>query len=379
MTITLAARTPSRNASLGELAALLQDEHHHKLDVVAPASTIRAEDGRLIIHGTAHELSPTGVTTRAGAFRPTGVCEAGIAEKLGIPVGYLRKVRTEAPDLWDANVNGWLDRTDRSFMVRTLLPGHQGEGIARAMLSTGYRIIDNLDILTAALDGVRSAGVDVRIDSCDLSDKRMYVRVIANQVRAYAPKLLRNYRSPFTGDRGADNPVVFAGFEISNSETGCGAFTITPRLVVKVCKNGMTITKDAERNVHLGGRHDDGVVKWSNETVERVLKVVTSKTADAVRTFLRESYVQEQLHRIESTAGTPITNPEETITTVSKALRFNEDTRAALFNHFIAGADVTAGGVLHAVTSVAQTLPDADEAHDLEAQGLRAMELAAAA
>lgn len=379
MTVTLAARTPSRNASLGELAALLQDEHHRKLDVVAPASTIRAEDGRLIIQGTAHELSPTGVTTRAGAFRPTGVCEAGIAEKLGIPVGYLRKVRTEAPELWDANVNGWLDRTDRSFMVRTLLPGDQGEGIARAMLSTGYRIIDNLDILTAALDGVRSAGVDVRIDSCDLSDKRMYVRIIADQVRAYAPKLLRNYRSPFTGDRGADNPVVFAGFEISNSETGCGAFTITPRLVVQVCNNGMTITRDAERNVHLGGRHDDGVVKWSNETVERVLKVVTSKTADAVRTFLRESYVQEQLHRIESTAGTPITNPEETITTVSKALRFNEDTRAALFNHFIAGADVTAGGVLHAVTSVAQTLPDADEAHDLEAQGLRAMELAAAA
>ncbi|MFC1407141.1 MULTISPECIES: hypothetical protein [Streptacidiphilus] len=379
MTVTLAARTPSRNASLGELAALLQDEHHRKLDVVAPASTIRAEDGRLIIQGTAHELSPTGVTTRAGAFRPTGVCEAGIAEKLGIPVGYLRKVRTEAPELWDANVNGWLDRTDRSFMVRTLLPGDQGEGVARAMLSTGYRIIDNLDILTAALDGVRSAGVDVRIDSCDLSDKRMYVRIIADQVRAYAPKLLRNYRSPFTGDRGADNPVVFAGFEISNSETGCGAFTITPRLVFKVCNNGMTITRDAERNVHLGGRHDDGVVKWSNETVERVLQVVTSKTADAVRTFLRESYVQEQLHRIESTAGTPITNPEETITTVSKALRFNEDTRAALFNHFIAGGDVTAGGVLHAVTSVAQTLPDADEAHDLEAQGLRAMELAAAA
>ena len=52
---------------------------------------------------------------------------------------------------------------------------------------------------------------------------------------------------------------------------------------------------------------------------------------------------------------------------------------AAVFSHFIAGGDVTAGGVLHAVTSVAQTLPDADEAYDLEALGLRAMELAAAA
>ena len=46
--------------------------------------------------------------------------------------------------------------------------------------------------------------------------------------------------------------MVFAGWVLSNSETGCGAFTITPRLVVHVCRNGMTITKDALRAVHLG-------------------------------------------------------------------------------------------------------------------------------
>jgi hypothetical protein len=58
---------------------------------------------------------------------------------------------------------------------------------------------------------------------------------------------------------------VFAGFVISNSETGCGAFTLTPRLIVQVCRNGMTIIKDAIRAVHLGsgllpssGRHRAG-------------------------------------------------------------------------------------------------------------------------
>ena len=60
-----------------------------------------------------------------------------------------------------------------------------------------------------------------------------------------APALLAGYRTPFTGAAGADNPVVFAGFVITNSETGCGAFTLTPRLVVQVCRNGMTITRDA--------------------------------------------------------------------------------------------------------------------------------------
>ena len=59
--------------------------------------------------------------------------------------------------------------------------------------------------------------------------------------------------------------MVFAGFVITNSETGCGAFTLTPRLVVQVCRNGMTITRDAIRAVHLGERLDEGVVTWSEQ------------------------------------------------------------------------------------------------------------------
>ncbi len=38
---------------------------------------------------------------------------------------------------------------------------------------------------------------------------------------------------------------------------------------------------------------------------------------------------------------------------------------------------MSAGGILHAVTSVAQTLDDADAAHDLEAAAIPAMHLAA--
>ena len=53
----------------------------------------------------------------------------------------------------------------------------------------------------------------------------MYVRVVCEQVQALAPALLAGYRSPFTGAAGADNPVVFSGFVITNSETGCGAFS----------------------------------------------------------------------------------------------------------------------------------------------------------
>ncbi|MFD9691868.1 DUF932 domain-containing protein [Kitasatospora sp. NPDC059088] len=382
MTISL-AKTSTRNASLREIVDILREQQPRKADIITPAQSIRAEGGRLIVNGADYDydITPDGVTRKAAELRLTGVAESGLAEKLGIPVGYLRKTRVEAPELWDQNVNGWLtheSREAKSYMIRTLRPG-QGEdtGTARAFLSASYRIIDNLDILTAALRGVYDAGVQVRLDSCDLTDQKMYVRVVADEVRAYAPELLRNYRSPFTEARGSDNPTVFAGFEISNSETGCGAFTIVPRLVVQVCDNGMTITKDAMKSVHIGGRQEDGVIQWSGNTQDRTLDLVTAKTADAVRTFLDRDYILRQIRDIEDKAVARIADPEKAITTVSQRLRFSEAVRADVFSHFIRGADLSAGGVMHAVTSVAQTLPDADEAHELESLGIRAMELAA--
>lgn len=62
------------------------------------------------------------------------------------------------------------------------------------------------------------------------------------------------------------NPVVFAGFVISNSETGHGSFSIIPQITIQVCDNGMTFTRDAMREVHLGGRLQDGVIRWSSDT-----------------------------------------------------------------------------------------------------------------
>jgi hypothetical protein len=63
---------------------------------------------------------------------------------------------------------------------------------------------------------------------------------------------------------------------------------------------------------------------------------------------------------------------------VGKALWFTGEQQDTILNHFISGGDRTAGGVLHAVTSAAQLITNADAAYEMEAQGLRAMSLAAA-
>jgi hypothetical protein len=80
---------------------------------------------------------------------------------------------------------------------------------------------------------------------------------------------------------------------------------------------------------------------------------------------------------MEKDAGHPVTDLDEAVRTVSQRLRFTDAQQKDILNHFIRGGDVTAGGVMHAVTSVAQTLVDADAAHEMEGQALRALETAA--
>ena len=232
--------------------------------------------------------------------------------------------------------------------------------------------------LMAALDGIRQTGVLVTVDGCDLTDRRMHLRLYSPAVQAIAPNLLANYRSPFDGRAGADLPVVWGGFLITNSETGCGAFTIAPRLMVQVCRNGLVIDHAALRRTHLGARHtEDGVIAWSEDTNTKTLDLITARTRDAVAAYLNPDFVTRMLIELETDAATPITDPDTTIKHLAQKLRYSETEQRSLLTHFIAGGDLSAGGIMHAITSLAQTLPDADTAHDLETSAVHAMRIVA--
>lgn len=394
-------QTETRNASLGDLADMLRDQHARKIDMVAPAGKIRSENGVLVVEGTEPILTDDGVTEGDGRYLPTKVCDEGIAEKFGIPLAYVRRLRNDRPDLYDANVNGWLHGTrdvspsgqgvndapsamipglsgdPRSFLLRAFRGDDGGLGIGRAFLSDKYSVMDNLDVLMASLSGVEAAGVAVEIDGCDLTERRMYVRISAPEVQALAPTLLKGYRNPFTGAEGAANPVVFAGFEISNSEVGVGAFSIVPRLVIQVCKNGMKIQKDALRAVHLGSRMDEGVIRWTEDTQQKNLALVTAKTRDAVATFLDVDYMTRVITGIEEQSGVQIAHPIEVVQVIGKKLAFDQSVIDGVLDHFVKGGQTTAGGLMNAVTSWSQTIADADSAADLESQAMKVLELAA--
>ena len=384
--------TDARNTDLPNLVDMLKVQSDVRYDVVVPASGIEMRDGNVIVKDGTARFAEEGLYTEDATLVPTPIFDEGISKRFDIPLKYVRRMRSRVDSdisemakddgtLLDQNINYWLEaEPNRRHLVRGFLTDGAGEpGIARAILSDRYRTIDNYDVLMATLAGVRAAGVSIDIDGADLSDRRMCVRITCPEVSEYATGLLDGYRSPFTGDTGADNPTIFAGLVVKNSETGGGAFTIVPRLVVQVCSNGLQMTKDAMRAIHLGGKLDEGVVQWSDDTQQNELALVTSKARDAVATFLDVDYMRTKIAELQNLAGIEVSHPVDTMQRIARKTGWSDVEEANILSHFIKGGQTTALGVAQAVTSFAQTVESPDRQDELETSAFIAAELVAVA
>ncbi|WP_280394613.1 hypothetical protein [Nocardia brasiliensis] len=403
-----------RHADFGDMVALLQHQQASKVDVVAPASSLRARDGMFELFGVAPVIDERGVTEVDGRYLPTAAADSQIAGKLKIPGGFLRWLREENRlDLYDTNVNGLLHGPldgdleeglgDRPFLLRLFASGHPNTpGVLRAFLSDRYGVIDNLDLLTAVMDGIRLADTDAQVRSCDLSDSSMHCKVYSPRVSALAPHFLAHYRDPFTnpeleaerrsvasqlerwrpiaqreghGYAPGTEPVVFAGFRFSNSETGHHAITLKPELVIQICGNGMTLPLFTYRKTHLGEKLSVGAVEWSQDTYRKELAVITAKTRDKVNEWLSPEFLGARVDELEQQAGAPVIHPDKAIEVLGKQLGFTDTERSGILAHFIAGGQLTAAGIANAVTSYSQTVPDPVRADGLDDLALRAMSL----
>ncbi|HUV09826.1 MAG TPA: DUF932 domain-containing protein [Acidimicrobiia bacterium] len=391
--------TTLRNAELTDIVQVLRDQRDVRYDVVASSDRIEYRGGLLVVKDGAVSMDADGVSETDAHLTPTTVFEGGVADRLGIPVRYLRRMRetaiaehdrnaaiTEAAfpnpymDLLDANVNTWLTADPaRKFLIRGFLGTGETEGVARAFLSDRYQSYDHLDIILSALDGAKRTGASLDVISADLSERRMRVKVACPEISALAPTLLRNYRSPFDDAdprraamlerhgwlRPSDQPVVFAGFVIGNSETGNGLWSITPELTVQICGNGMTQKIDAFGKVHIGGQLDEGLVQWSDETRVKNIELIASQTTDAVTRFISPEYVQAKVDEIEAKAGATIDKPTEVLEKVTKRFKFTDHEADLILADFVSGGQGTAGGILNAVTSAAQRIEDPDRAAEV--------------
>lgn len=339
---------------LPTLIATLEKENAEKKDIVMKGASLGYRGGKLWVQDSKN-------FTEFHDYVPTELCHQQISEKLGIPKKYYERMMVEHPELLEHNINLWLAKDEKiKYLLRTF--DNDGSGIARALLSDRFHMLDNYDVLFNALQAIKEMGVKVEITKAQVTDKRMYLHVVCPEIEIQADAFLREYLK--TNDA-VGNGIV-SGLVISNSEVGLGTFEIRPRAVICKCNNGMVVKDDSYKRVHLGAKMDTGEIAWSEKTKQKNFELIMSQTQDAVRQFLSADHLGKMVHKIAEAHKIQLEHPIDTIQHVCKELAVNDTRKAEILKYFCEDGDSKASGVFQAITRSAQNM-GADEQYDVEA------------
>ena len=340
--------------TLQELAMELDRQQAVKKDMIVDMGALSMDPG-----DTGLALQVTG-GSMAAQYGINDIAHRQIGQTLKIPALYYDRMRTEYPELLAQNVNGWFARTpDTKRMLRTM------DGTARALLSDRYRRIDNFEVASAVLPII--SGMDgASVESCELTESRMYLKVVNPRVTAEVKK----------GD------IVQAGIIISNSEVGMGSVNVSPLVYRLVCSNGMIAQDGAVRKYHVGRASEGGedFSIYRNETIEADDKAFLMKLEDSVKAAVNQArfaaIVDKMREATEATMEAKVV--PQVVELASKEYGITEAEGKGILGHLIAGGDLSLYGLANAVTRQAQDVESYDRSTELEATGYKIITMAPA-
>jgi Domain of unknown function (DUF932) len=269
-------------STLPELAVELQRQLTTKRDYLAPTVALtyhpaNAGAAPRTREGTDATLAPAGsldgrealALAGVGRFGVTPYTHSQLSDYLGIPRRYYDRLKAEHPTILAANVNGLLAATPERRLVRTL------DGQARAFLSDKYRPLDHVDLAEAVLPAL-FAQPELRVESCALTETRLYLKAVTPRIQAEVRK----------------GGVVQAGLVISNSEIGAGSVKIEPLIYRLVCLNGAIVADGRLQKYHigkgLGGEGDFAAELYRDDTRKLDDAAFWHKVRDVVAGVLSE-------------------------------------------------------------------------------------------
>lgn len=353
--------TTQKINTLENLLTKFEERQKSKIDLVVPApKMLWTPESNLIIERAAGEAS---------VYEPNELLNTQIAGKLGIPVQYFRKMQNERPELLAENVNGWLNHfEDKKYLIRGFTKLEDATIEGRAFLSDSYNIIDDAEVLFAALEAIKNTGVQVKIDHSQITDTRFYLHVTCPEVEYNAEQFLRNYLK----ENDALGNGIISGFTIANSEVGCGAFEVRPRAVIVKCNNGLIMKDDRFRRVHLGGKMEAGEIVWSERTRKRNRDLIISQVQDAVKTYLSPQYLGVMVEKLAKLHEIKLEYPVDAVQNVCKSLSIDTAHQNEILQYFLGDGVKNAAGLYHAITRETQNM-DADSQYDIEGRALEFM------
>ncbi len=339
--------------SLVDLAQELDRQLVSKRDLVLPASLLqcRTEEGgelKMIVDSKQSD----------GEYGVTDLARRQLADKLEIPFTYFERMRAKQPELLDRNVNTWLAQDGGRRMIRTL------DGKVRAVLSDRYRRLDNYDLAENVLPILQRLE-GARFESVELTDTRMFLKVVTPRVQFEV----------------APGDVVQAGIVITNSEVGQGTLSVQPLVFRLVCRNGLIASDHALRKTHVGRTvqgESDGVTVFREDTLAADDKAFFLKVRDVVEAAVSETTFRLIAQKLQKTREIRLTgDPVKAVEVLANRYTLNEGERTGVLRHLISEGDLSAYGLVNAVTHFSQDVDDYDRATEFEALGGRLIELSA--
>lgn len=338
----------NRLLNVGELVKTMKPLHDRKKDVIVERRGIRAI--RATNPKPAFGLELVG---DPGFFVPTNTALRQIAEHTKIPTPFLRATAAKYPGIAADAVNAWfLDddvvnrrgtRQERKKhvraetqrqLVRTFGPTEKEHGILRAVLSSRYLIVDNLDVLAAALETAEKHKKNIEA-SGSLTDEKMYVRIkikdLTTELKAKIPDIGKGHRFI--------NEVVGASLLLRNSDVGIGRLEVVPEIEVLRCTN-LLRSLTALAAIHIGQEHKDLEI-LSKDTIDKLNAGLFGRLRDIVDACFDKDKFQLIVDRFAESAGDPVKDPAETIENVTNRFGMSEDYRSSILNAYMEEAEHT--------------------------------------
>jgi hypothetical protein len=336
--------------SLSELAAEIERQSTTKRDFKAPTDKL--------------EIVPVGDQTAGNdlklemktnghveQFGITDLAHEQLAQHVGIPQKYYDRMKAEAPGLLAENANHWLHTKPQTRMVRTL------DGKARAFLSNRYRTIDNYDVGQAVLPILLQQGSGLTIASAEITERRLYVKVV-NPAMTATLKL---------------GQIVQSGISISNSEVGLHAYRIDPFVFILACLNGAQIPAAGMRKYHVGRQSQDvdsAFEIFADDTREADDRALMLKMRDMVKSAFDQVRFAETTRMLNTTIDNKIERAaDEVVTDVQEMFAIPKSLHGNILNELIKAGDLSQWGLSNAVTALANTTADYEDATTLERVG----------
>jgi hypothetical protein len=337
-----------RGLSLTDLARKIEANRELKADYIAPARSLKIE---VQSDKTVALMAPT-----IGSFPILSIAHDQIGAKTGIPGRYYDRMLTTEPELLASNINTWLGRDEDQRMLRTL------GGDLRAFLSDRYNRVENEEIAGVVLP-VLLETQGIQVVAAEVTDRRLYMLATTDRVQGEVRK----------GD------VVQAGVLISNSEVGQGALSVRPMVYRLACLNGLVLPDGRLTARHVGRRisnEENLNTVFSDEALKADDRALLLKVRDVVRHSLNEAVFTASLDKMRGLAqGQTTADPVRSIELLAKKVGATDDESTSILAALVKGGDLSAYGLLNAVTYQAHATKSFDRAVEFEQMGGTLLEM----